>query len=101
MDPFLTITSKSTGWPTPWLFNESMLSNLQPDHDLGNRFKTYATPLLLPRELVDKELLMPEVGCYDARSDKAVIRTMIIIRTATITVTAREKFVQILREIIY
>ena len=71
VSPSLTITFKSTGWPTLRLFNESMLSNLQPDHNLGNCFKTYATPLLLPREPADKELLMLEVGCYDTRNDKS------------------------------
>lgn len=69
--PFLTSNFKSTGWPAPRLFNESMLSNLRPNHNLGNYFKTYATPLLLPRGLADKELLVSEVGCYDPRSDKS------------------------------
>ena len=46
--------------------NESILSNMQPDHNLGNCFKIYATPL----ELADGEL-MSKVGCYDAGSDKS------------------------------
>lgn len=69
--PFLTLAFKSTRWPTPRFFNENMLSNLQPNHNLGNCFKTDATPLLLPWELAGKELLESEVGCYDSGSDKS------------------------------
>lgn len=48
-----------------------MLSNLRPNYNLGNYFETYATPLLLPQELADKELLVSEVGCYNPRSNKS------------------------------
>ena len=102
-EPFPPLTFRSTGWPTPRLFNESMLSKSATRSQLGNCFKNICNAsAVVPRELADKELLKCQRSVVTMLEvTKAVIKTMMIIRTATVTVTVRETFVQILRGIIY